>query len=145
MDLGQIQKMFFNILTHAVEYNVKFLEFVWHGGEPLLFKPSFFREISRSQASIFGANIVVTNTVQTNLTVLSRDMLSFLAERSFFDGIGVSFDPYQSQRVDTRGKLSVEIVSKNMQALIDQKIPFGVITVITRDNLDSVGRTFDFF
>lgn len=145
MDLGQIRKMFLNISAHAVEYNVRFLEFVWHGGEPLLFKPSFFREIGRLQASIFGAGIVVTNTVQTNLTILSRDMLSFLAERSFFDGIGVSFDPYRSQRVDTRGKPSVETVSKNMQTLIDRKIPFGVITVIARDNLDSVPLTFDFF
>jgi uncharacterized protein len=145
MDLGQIQKMFLNIRAHAVEYSVKAVEFIWHGGEPLLFKPSFFREISRLQASIFGADVVVTNTVQTNLTILSRDMLSFLAERGFFDSIGVSFDPYQSQRVDTRGKPSVETVSKNMQTLIDQRIPFGVITVITRGNLDSVGRTFDFF
>jgi sulfatase maturation enzyme AslB (radical SAM superfamily) len=38
MDLGQIQKMFLNILAHAVEYSVKSVEFIWHGGEPLLFK-----------------------------------------------------------------------------------------------------------
>lgn len=145
MDLGQIQKMFLNILAHALEYNVEFVEFVWHGGEPFLFKPAFFREIGRSQRSIFGTKVTVTNTVQTNLTVLSGDMLSFLAERSFFDGIGVSFDPYRSQRVDTRGKLRTETVTRNMQTLIDQRIPFGVITVIARDNLEVVSDTFDFF
>jgi uncharacterized protein len=145
MDLGQIQKMFFNILAHTVEYNVKFIEFIWHGGEPFLFKPGFFREIGHLQVAIFGTKVTVTNTVQTNLTVLNRDMLSFLAERSFFDGIGVSFDPYGSQRVDARGRLRVETVIKNMQTLIDQKIPFGVITVITRDTLQSVSDTFDFF
>ena len=97
------------------------------------------------QVAIFGTKVTVTNTVQTNLVALSRDMLSFLAERSFFDGIGVSFDPYRSQRVDTRGELRTETVTKNMQTLIDRQIPFGVITVITRDNMDRVSDTFDFF
>jgi uncharacterized protein len=145
MDLGQIQKMFLNILAHMVEYDVKFVEFVWHGGEPLLFKPGFFREIHRAQVLIFATKVTVTNTVQTNLTALNRDMLSFLAERSFFDGIGVSFDPYGSQRVDVRGSLRTETITRNMQALIDQQIPFGVITVITRDTLPSVTDTFQFF
>jgi uncharacterized protein len=145
MDLVQIEKMFRNILVHAVEYDVKFVEFIWHGGEPLLFKPSFFRAIRRAQVSVFAAKVTVTNTVQTNLTVLNRDMLAFLAERSFFDGIGVSFDAYGSQRLDTRGNLRNETVTRNMQTLIDRKIPFGVITVITRDTLQSVSDTFDFF
>ena len=52
-------------------------------GEPFLFKPDFFREIGRSQTAIFGSDVAVSNTVQTNLTVLSEEMLSFLENGSF--------------------------------------------------------------
>ena len=87
----------------------------------------------------------MSNTVQTNLTVLTEDMLSFLQEAKFFSGLGVSFDPYGSQRVDTRGRSRAETVTKNMQTLIDRRIPFGAITVVARDTLHSVIETFKFF
>ena len=145
MALEQIRSMFVNIFAHATLHDVKTIEFCWHGGEPFLFKPSFFREIGSSQATVFGTHVVVSNIVQTNLTVLSEEMLSFLEERSFFSGLGVSFDPYGSQRVDTRGRLRTETITKNMQTLIDHRIPFGAITVVSRDTLDSVSKTFEFF
>jgi sulfatase maturation enzyme AslB (radical SAM superfamily) len=86
MALEQIRSMFVNIFAHAALHDVKTIEFCWHGGEPFLFKPSFFREIGSSQATVFGTHVVVSNIVQTNLTVLSEEMLSFLEERSFFSG-----------------------------------------------------------
>lgn len=145
MNLGQIQKMFRHISTHAAEQNVDVVKFIWHGGEPFLFTPSFFREIAAAQAAIFNTSVAVSNTVQTNLTVLTEDMLSFLQEAKFFSGLGISFDPYGSQRVDTRGRSRVETVTKNMQTLIDRRIPFGAITVVARDTLHSVIETFKFF
>lgn len=145
MNLGQIQKMFRHISTHAAEHNVDAVKFIWHGGEPFLFKPRFFKEIAAAQAAIFNTRVAVSNTVQTNLTVLTEDMLSFLQEAKFFSGLGISFDPYGSQRVDTRGRSRVETVTKNMQTLIDRRIPFGAITVVARDTLHSVIETFKFF
>ena len=145
MNLGQIQEMFRHISTHAAEHNVDAVKFIWHGGEPFLFKPRFFREIAAAQAAIFNTSVAVSNTVQTNLTVLTEDMLSFLQETKFFSGLGISFDPYGSQRVDTRGRSRVETVTKNMQILIDRRIPFGAITVVARDTLHSVIETFKFF
>jgi uncharacterized protein len=145
MNLGQIQEMFRHISTHAAEHNVDAVKFIWHGGEPFLFEPRFFREIAAAQAAIFNTSVSVSNTVQTNLTVLTEDMLSFLQEAKFFSGLGISFDPYGSQRVDTRGRSRVETVTKNMQTLIDRRIPFGAITVVARDTLHSVIETFKFF
>jgi uncharacterized protein len=145
MNLGQIQEMFRHISTHAAEHNVDAVKFIWHGGEPFLFEPRFFREIAAAQAAIFNTSVAVSNTVQTNLTVLTEDMLSFLQEAKFFSGLGISFDPYGSQRVDTRGRSRVETVTKNMQTLIDRRIPFGAITVVARDTLHSVIETFKFF
>ena len=145
MNLGQIQEMFRHISTHAAEHNIDVVKFIWHGGEPFLFKPEFFRKIAAAQGAIFNTSVAVSNTVQTNLTVLTEDMLSFVQEAKFFSGLGVSFDPYGSQRVDTRGKSRVETVTRNMQTLIDRRIPFGAITVIARDTLHSVVETFNFF
>ena len=145
MNLGQIQEMFRHISTYAAEHNVDVVKFIWHGGEPFLFAPRFFREIAAAQAAIFDTSVAVSNTVQTNLTVLTEDMLSFIETGKFFSGLGVSFDPYGSQRVDTRGRSRVETVTKNMQTLIDRRIPFGAITVVARDTLHAVSETFKFF
>jgi uncharacterized protein len=145
MNLGQIREMFRHISTYAAEHGVDAVKFIWHGGEPFLFKPRFFGEIGAAQAVIFDTGVAVSNTVQTNLTVLTEDMLSLLEEGTFFSGLGVSFDPYGSQRVDTRGRSRVETVTKNMQTLIDRRIPFGAITVFARDTVHSVSETFKFF
>jgi uncharacterized protein len=65
------------------------VQFVWHGGEPLLRGRGFFEQIldeqqSRPTAVAFG------NATQTNATRLDDEMMDFLLANGF--GIGLSMD-----------------------------------------------------
>ena len=46
------------------------VQFVWHGGEPLLLPPEYFWRTFEAQRKVFGYDLPLRNVVQTNLTVL---------------------------------------------------------------------------
>ncbi len=110
------------------------VQFVWHGGEPLLVEPDFYWRTFADQREVFGpAGIEVRNSVQTNLVVLDDERIRLLADG--FDGVGVSVDFFGSQRVNLAGRDSHVAVLANMARLRGAGVDFGCISVLTRENL----------
>ena len=144
MSLEQIQAAFQNIKSSIAELAIKGADFVWHGGEPFLIPIEFYQEINRIQKNIFGSEFKCVNSVQTNLTVLTDRHIEFL-ESGFFKGIGVSFDVYGDQRVDTKGRSRTNTVRANMRKLIDHQIKFTAIAVLARDSLPDIKKIYRFF
>jgi uncharacterized protein len=144
MSLDSIARMFTNIFREANEKRMESLRFIWHGGEPFLIPIDYYQAIAGLQREVFTDKVHVTNVVQTNLTVLTDRHVEFL-KSGFFSSLGVSFDVYGNQRVDVRGRQSTETVLANMQKLTDNKIDFGVITVLARNTLPHVQNIYRFF
>lgn len=144
MSLDDIRAMFVNIAAYAHRSGHNFIRFIWHGGEPLLIKTEYYQEIARMQAEVF-AGLGYDNNMQTNLTILNDDILGFIESGSFIEGIGVSYDPFGTDRVDIRGRSRNEQIINNLQTLIDRNIPFGAISVLTRDTISRSTETFRFF
>lgn len=145
MGLDDLRRMF----RHVAEFYAdsgKRMDFVWHGGEPLLVEPSYYEAIVAAQHEILGAAAIeYTNSVQTNLTVLNTEILALL-KSGMFSNIGVSVDLYGGQRVNVAGRSSQELVLANMQRLIDEGVGFGCITVLsqaTKLHVESVYRFFE--
>lgn len=112
--IEQLGDMFRNIANYyrKLDFPVD-IEFVWHGGEPLLQHPSFYWQAFDLQHQIFDRhNDYITNTVQTNLTLLDRERLRLLAEG--FDSVGVSIDLFGGLRVYETELESQDRVLKNM-------------------------------
>ena len=65
------------------------VQFVWHGGEPLLRGRAFFEELLREQRSK-PTRVRYSNATQTNATHLDDEMMDFLLANEF--GIGLSMD-----------------------------------------------------
>src|SRR5262249_42427560 len=84
------------------------------------------------------------NSVPTNLTVLTDRHIEFL-KGGFFKNIGVSFDVYGDQRVDTKGRSRANAVRANIRKLIDHQIKFGAIAVLARDTLPHIKKIYRFF
>ena len=143
--LQDLRRMFLCIREYAVAHSLKHFELIWHGGEPFLVKPSYYAAIGELQREIFGSDLTYTNSVQTNLTVLSDELLELLGSRSFFEGIGVSFDVYGDQRVDINGRQRTDTVISNMQRLIDRNVPFGAIAVLSRHTLERIVDIYRFY
>jgi len=145
MPLAGILRLFESIAAYAREQTFSSADFVWHGGEPFLIPLDYYRQIQVMQKTILGDNIAYSNAVQTNLTVLTEGHLAFLAERGLFANLGVSFDVFGDQRVDTRGNLRTDTVVANIQKLIDAQIPFGAIAVLARNTLPHVEAIYRYY
>ena len=144
MALPQLRRMF----EHIAEYYAnrrKRMDFVWHGGEPLLIKPSYYEAILKLQCDAFGpSRIPFTNSVQTNLTTLTPEVLAFL-KSGIVSNVGVSLDLFGDQRVNSAGRSSQPVVLRNMQRLIDEGISFGCITVLSQATKPHVASIYQFF
>lgn len=112
----------------------------WHGGEPLLLQPDYYKEAISKQTDVFGKRS--HNTVQTNLTVCAPQHLQLLSQ---FDYVSVSLDVIGGLRVNKSGTDSQATVLRNLDKLEKAKIQWGAISVLHRMNVAEVQAQFDFF
>jgi len=145
MSLDQIEAMFRHAVHYAQANKLKYLNFVWHGGEPLLVPLEYYEAIGELQRKIFGDRIVFQNVVQSNLTVLTERHLDFLRSKKFFTDFGISFDVYGDQRVDIKGRQRTETVLRNIVRLMEAEISFGAIAVLARSTLPHARAIYRFF
>jgi uncharacterized protein len=145
MSLEQLDTMYRHIDSYYRRFDFDLeIQFVWHGGEPLLHSPDYYWQTFDRQQEIFGDRArSVTNVVQTNLTTLNQERLDLLAQG--FDGVGVSIDLFGGLRTRQTGNDSVLTVLKNIDRLIAAKIKFGCITVLTKASLPYLQEIFQFY
>lgn len=141
---------FQTFFSHIVDYcsqkpHIKYVELIWHGGEPFSIKPEYYQQIQALQATIFqDTNLIVLNKVQTNLTILHDGYLAAL-KRGLFDGIGVSIDVVGDCRVDKHAVPIEAKVLQHMQILRENDITFGSICVLSKKNHLYIDQIFNFF
>ena len=145
MTVEQIRAMFQNVADWPGAADLDDIEFIWHGGEPLVIKIDQYEAIRDAQREVFGDDPRISNALQTNLTVLTDAHIEFFKTGGFFHHLGVSFDPYGSQRVDKRGALRNAQILTNMERLAVAGVPFGAISVLCQDTLPHVRETYRFF
>ena len=143
MEHEQLEHMF----RHIADYykgSQRRMDFVWHGGEPLLLKREFYLRMEEIQHEVFDpVNIPFTNSIQTNLAKLNNDCLSLL--KTFFKHVGVSIDLFGDQRVNANGISVQEDVLRNMQRLKDEGVRFGCIVVLSRETAPYIEEIYHFF
>jgi uncharacterized protein len=142
MSLDLIERIFRNVRS-SLDDGAS-VDFIWHGGEPLLVPLEYYSAIQNLQRRIFGTT-PVTNALQTNLTVLAPKHLDFFRSKHFFSSISVSCDVYGTLRVDLLGHDSTPKVLKNIETLRSEGIQVGAITVLTRNTLPYVQEIFGFY
>jgi uncharacterized protein len=145
VEISQLEMMFKNILSHYQGIDLyTHIEFVWHGGEPLLQNPDFYWQVFDIQNKIFeNFRGKITNGVQTNLTLLDTKRLHLLKEG--FDSVGVSLDLFGGLRVHQTGIESQSKVLENIDRLTAANLEVGCITVLTKKNIDHVAEIYQFY
>lgn len=126
------QKMEIKCLEKAIsilQNSFSNINYVWHGGEPLLMGESFFANVVQLQEKYKKKYDVIRNGIQTNLTLLTDEMASFLVNHSF--DIGSSFDGIMNEM--TRG-MSKEIL-EGRNIIIKHGGSCGMIQVVSKVNV----------
>jgi uncharacterized protein len=135
------------IINQIASTGKRYIQFYWHGGEPLLGGKDFFENIIALQKKYKLTQQVFTNTIQTNAVLMTPDLAEFFSNQDF--RIGVSLDGpsflHDGMRKFSSGEGSFSSTMRGIRYLQDKKIPLGFLAVITKQSLDYVNEFFDFF
>lgn len=117
---------------------------VWHGGEPLLLASAYVESVLERQRRVLGAAPArgeLCNRLQTNLFAVSDARLDLLAREHFH--LGVSIDWAPGVRLDQLGRPTEPRVMRNLQRVLERRIPVTVATVLGSHTLAELPRIHD--
>ena len=119
--------------------------FAWQGGEPTLLGVDFFRKVVELQKK-HGSGRVVTNSLQTNGTLLDDEWGGFLAENKFLVGISIDGpqELHDAYRVDKRQRPTFDRVMRGLGFLQAHKVEFNTLTVVHRKNSEHPRKVYRF-
>lgn len=121
--------------------------FAWQGGEPLLAGIDFFKRVVSLQAKYAPKNTIISNSIQTNGTLITREWAAFFKKFNFL--IGVSLDGPEEindkKRVTRSGKGSFKAIMKGIKHLKNEQVEFNILTVIHEQNVDAAKEVLAFF
>jgi uncharacterized protein len=110
------------------------VEFVWQGGEPTLLGIDFFNRVVELQKPFAGTKSI-TNSLQTNGTLLTDEWCAFLSGNGFMVGISIDGpkDVHDRYRHDREGKGTFDKVMSGLRLLQKHKVEYNVLTAVARE------------
>jgi uncharacterized protein len=120
---------------------------VWHAGEPLVLPPRFYEKAFALLAALNVNKVSVAHSFQTNATLIDDDWCQFIRAHDLRIGVSVDGPAFLHDRFRKTysGQGTFARVLEGMQRLREYKIPFHVISVLTRASLDYPDELFDFY
>ncbi len=140
----QIYKLY-TILSRSQQ--ITDIDFIWHGGEPLLINLKLLDNIINAQNIFVGKTI--TNSIQTNGTLITDAVAKFIKEHKIRVGISLDgpkeiHDAQRPMRVGSQS--SFDLTMKGIEVLKKYNIPFGALAVATKKTLEFGAKNlFNFF
>jgi len=120
--------------------------FAWQGGEPTLMGVDFFRRAVELQKRYGTPGQQVSNTMQTNATLLDETWCRFLHENKFL--LGISIDGprefHDAYRVDHAGSGTFERVFQGIQNCKRYGVEFSTLILLNNLNVEHPDRLFEF-
>ena len=144
MRLDQIYNLY-SILSRSQQ--ITNIDFLWHGGEPLLINLTTLDNIMNAQNVL--SDKTITNSIQTNGTLITDAAAKLIKKHKI--RVGVSLDgpkEIQDAQRPMRGnsRSSFDLTMKGIDILKKYDIPFGVLAVTTKKTLELGAKNlFEFF
>ncbi|MRR58638.1 MAG: anaerobic sulfatase maturase [Deltaproteobacteria bacterium] len=122
------------------------VEFVWQGGEPTLLGLDFFRRVIELQRPLTGRK-TITNSLQTNGTLLDDKWCRFLKQYNFM--VGISLDGpkeiHDRYRRDRRGNGTFDAVLRGLKLLQKHEVEYNVMASVARETASRPLEVYHFF
>ena len=108
----------------------------WQGGEPTLMGLDFFRRSIELERKYARPGRRITNTIQTNGTLLDDEWCAFLKENGFLVGISIDGprEMHDAYRVDKGGKPTFDRVMRGLGHLREHGIEWNALTTVHAAN-----------
>lgn len=117
--------------------------FNWHGGEPLILGPDFYRKAVELEQKYCGDKII-RNTIQTNGTLMTHEFAEFFSANDFLVGISVDGpeDIHGKYRRDKAGAPAFEKVMRAVEIMYRHGVRYNTMTTV---NKASEGRGLEVY
>ncbi len=120
--------------------------FGWQGGEPTLMGVDFFRRVVHLQKKYGREGDIVTNSLQTNCTLIDDEFAKHLARYNFLVGVSLDGPEYIHDRyrkfVNNRG--SHEQVMHGIECLQKNKVEFNILTLVNNFNVSKAKEVYHY-
>ncbi len=122
------------ITNYITSQPTPFVEFVWQGGEPTLLGIDFFKRVIELQKQFSGAK-TITNSLQTNGTLLTAEWCQFLKKHNFM--VGISLDGprevHDRYRHDRKGNGTFDQVMRGLHLLQKHEVEYNVLACVAKE------------
>ena len=134
------------ITNYITSQPTPIVEFVWQGGEPTLLGIDFFKRVIELQRP-FARQKTITNSLQTNGTLLTDEWCDFLKKYNFM--VGISLDGpkeiHDRYRCDQQGNGTFDRVMQGLKLLQKHKVEYNVLACVARDTAKRPLDVYRFF
>ena len=120
--------------------------FGWQGGEPTLMGVDFFEKVVSLQKKYGKPGALVSNGLQTNVTMIDDEFAQHLAEYKFL--VGASIDGpdhiHNTYRLNAAGSGSHDAVMKGVQALNRHNVEYNALILVSTANVEHPEEVYDY-
>lgn len=145
MELDTCQKIIMKVLARNQAHGFNFIELNFHGGEPMLWGKERFRKLLVFEESLLQQfpGLQIVNSIQTNGSLIDPEWLDIFRRGCFRIGLSIDGPNSLNGHIDRNGK---DIIETGILSLLNaQKIPFGVLSVITQQHFGKARELYDFY
>ncbi len=134
------------ITNYITSQPTPLVEFVWQGGEPTLLGVDFFKRAVDLQKPFVGTK-TITNSLQTNGTLLTDEWCEFLKKNNFM--VGISLDGpkelHDRYRRDHEGNGTFDRVMRGLRLLQKHGVDYNVMACVARETAKHPLDVYRFF
>ena len=119
--------------------------FNWHGGEALLRPLEYYKKIIALQTK-YGEGRNISNTIQTNGTLLNEDWARFFRKYNFLVGLSIDGPKefHDLYRVTKNGTSSFDAVMRGIKILNKYNVEWNILATVNAANADHPVETYNF-
>lgn len=133
------------IQEYIASQPTKNVTFNWHGGEALLRPLSFYKKVIDFETK-HGKGRDISNTIQTNGTLLTDEWCKFFREYKWLVGLSIDgpehlHDKYRKNR---RGESSFSAVMDGICTLNRNLVDWNILATVNAANADYPDETYNF-
>ena len=121
------------------------VEFLFHGGEPMLYGRSALKDLMDYARKHLG-EFEIKFLMQTNGTLIDAEWIDFFQQEEV--SLGVSFDGYpeihDKYRLTKKGEPTANTILENIHAMRERGLSVGTLMVLNSSEAVDVEKLFDF-